>query len=352
MCNSHSILQRYYFSTPSSFFDKEQLRMYWTNKMQREQLRMFVTEMNRIGPLLSSCYSVAIAHKALCLSCINSKSVCALALMNCCWFVGGNTLHMFLYALAGWCDEDTASCHCGYGSKFRRIPAPPGSPYGTPPIQPGRQLHDGCIPKTVGGCFYLSSLSEYTVRSWVWGLHPIPIERPDVCDKIYRILRVVGQYSLRERKQDRNIKSSFWSMEWWKWYKLWKRSALSRDQHNQIMMNVKDRATVKNYGTTIVHLSTAVCFSPVGDKRNSTPLCIWHNLHICITGIQTHTSNVLRLIVWSLALAVKIIKNVNGNEKLSTVSCNPEYTISLSQGSARQMSFHMFSNETTRSLLP
>ncbi|MEW5318578.1 MAG: hypothetical protein WDW38_009791 [Sanguina aurantia] len=60
----------------------------------------------------------------------------------------------------GWCDEDTASCHCGYGSKYRRIPAPPGAPYGTPPIQPGRQLHNGCTPKTA------SCSDRWRTRGW------------------------------------------------------------------------------------------------------------------------------------------------------------------------------------------
>jgi hypothetical protein len=48
---------------------------------------------------------------------------------------------------AGICDEDTGMCWCD--GKFKHIPAPAGSPYGTPPIQMGRPMHDTCKPKNV-----------------------------------------------------------------------------------------------------------------------------------------------------------------------------------------------------------
>ncbi|PNH07165.1 hypothetical protein TSOC_006411 [Tetrabaena socialis] len=46
----------------------------------------------------------------------------------------------------GHCWDDVATCFCGEDSKFRRIPAPPGSPPWTPPLQWGRPLADGCQP--------------------------------------------------------------------------------------------------------------------------------------------------------------------------------------------------------------
>ncbi|KAG2445204.1 hypothetical protein HYH02_008672 [Chlamydomonas schloesseri] len=47
----------------------------------------------------------------------------------------------------GFCDDDVAACYCGEG-RYRRIPAPPGSPPWTPPVQHGRPLADGCQPAT------------------------------------------------------------------------------------------------------------------------------------------------------------------------------------------------------------
>eukprot|EP00798_Chlamydomonas_sp_ICE-L_P018363 gene18363-24834_t len=52
------------------------------------------------------------------------------------WMVEGWTASR----CGGHCDDDVASCYCGRDSKYRRIPAPPGSPPGTPPIQTGRHL--------------------------------------------------------------------------------------------------------------------------------------------------------------------------------------------------------------------
>ncbi|PNH07164.1 hypothetical protein TSOC_006410 [Tetrabaena socialis] len=49
----------------------------------------------------------------------------------------------------GHCWDDVAACFCGEDSKFRRIPAPPGSPPWTPPLQWGRPLADGCQPSKV-----------------------------------------------------------------------------------------------------------------------------------------------------------------------------------------------------------
>lgn len=45
----------------------------------------------------------------------------------------------------GICDDNIAFCFCD--GKYKHIPAPPGSPYGTKPIQPGRTLGDHCKPK-------------------------------------------------------------------------------------------------------------------------------------------------------------------------------------------------------------
>ncbi|KAG2501893.1 hypothetical protein HYH03_000391 [Edaphochlamys debaryana] len=47
----------------------------------------------------------------------------------------------------GYCDTSNAACYCGWG-KYRHIPAPPGSPPWTPPVQQGRPLSDACQPKT------------------------------------------------------------------------------------------------------------------------------------------------------------------------------------------------------------
>jgi hypothetical protein len=48
---------------------------------------------------------------------------------------------------AGICDDDIAACYCDPklgNPKYGRIPAPPGSPPGTPPVQEGRPLFDPC----------------------------------------------------------------------------------------------------------------------------------------------------------------------------------------------------------------
>jgi hypothetical protein len=47
---------------------------------------------------------------------------------------------------AGICDFDNAACWCD--GKFKRIPAPEGSPYGTPPVQRGRPLAEACKPSS------------------------------------------------------------------------------------------------------------------------------------------------------------------------------------------------------------
>ncbi|KXZ54699.1 hypothetical protein GPECTOR_4g767 [Gonium pectorale] len=48
----------------------------------------------------------------------------------------------------GHCVDHLALCVCGYGSKYRHIPAPDGSPPGTPPVQWGRPMLDNCMPGT------------------------------------------------------------------------------------------------------------------------------------------------------------------------------------------------------------
>ncbi|GFR52399.1 hypothetical protein Agub_g14911 [Astrephomene gubernaculifera] len=45
----------------------------------------------------------------------------------------------------GYCVDDLALCVCGHESKYRHIPAPPGSPPWTPPVQWGRPTVDGCM---------------------------------------------------------------------------------------------------------------------------------------------------------------------------------------------------------------
>jgi hypothetical protein len=48
---------------------------------------------------------------------------------------------------AGICDDDIAACFCDPklgNPKYGRIPAPPGSPPGTLPVQEGRQLFEPC----------------------------------------------------------------------------------------------------------------------------------------------------------------------------------------------------------------
>jgi hypothetical protein len=48
---------------------------------------------------------------------------------------------------AGICDDDIAACYCDPklgNPKYGRIPAAPGSPPGTPPLQEGRPLFDPC----------------------------------------------------------------------------------------------------------------------------------------------------------------------------------------------------------------
>ena len=49
---------------------------------------------------------------------------------------------------AGICDEDTAHCYCDTNSTHGRMPAPPGSPPGTPPIKHGRSISEPCKPQT------------------------------------------------------------------------------------------------------------------------------------------------------------------------------------------------------------
>ncbi len=41
---------------------------------------------------------------------------------------------------------ETSACFCD--GAYKRIPAPPGSPYGTPPLQRGRPLAEACKPST------------------------------------------------------------------------------------------------------------------------------------------------------------------------------------------------------------
>ncbi len=49
-------------------------------------------------------------------------------------------------AAAGVCDDDIAACYCP-GDKYGRIPAPEGSPPGTPPVQRGRpMILEACMP--------------------------------------------------------------------------------------------------------------------------------------------------------------------------------------------------------------
>ncbi|PNH09740.1 hypothetical protein TSOC_003587, partial [Tetrabaena socialis] len=45
----------------------------------------------------------------------------------------------------GYCEDDLALCFCGLDSKYRHMPAPPGSPPWTPPVQWGRPMGDGCM---------------------------------------------------------------------------------------------------------------------------------------------------------------------------------------------------------------
>lgn len=45
-------------------------------------------------------------------------------------------------ASAGYCVDHLAMCVCGQNSTYRHIPAPPGSPPWTPPVQHGRPLGD------------------------------------------------------------------------------------------------------------------------------------------------------------------------------------------------------------------
>jgi hypothetical protein len=50
-----------------------------------------------------------------------------------------------LWSGAGVCDDDIAACYCK--GKFGRIPAPEGSPPGTPPIRAGRPaILEACMP--------------------------------------------------------------------------------------------------------------------------------------------------------------------------------------------------------------
>ncbi|KAG2497881.1 hypothetical protein HYH03_004147 [Edaphochlamys debaryana] len=44
----------------------------------------------------------------------------------------------------GYCLDDFAMCMCGYNSTYRHIPAPPGSPPWTPPVQWGRPTPEHC----------------------------------------------------------------------------------------------------------------------------------------------------------------------------------------------------------------
>ena len=47
---------------------------------------------------------------------------------------------------AGYCDDDIAMCYCGYGSVHAYVPAPEGSPPGTPALRVGRPMADSCKP--------------------------------------------------------------------------------------------------------------------------------------------------------------------------------------------------------------
>jgi hypothetical protein len=58
---------------------------------------------------------------------------------------------------AGVCDDGTGICYCD-GPHFGRVPAPEGSPAGSPPIRPGRLLH--------GNCQRLSSDDKGQQLSW------------------------------------------------------------------------------------------------------------------------------------------------------------------------------------------
>ncbi|KIZ06152.1 exostosin-like glycosyltransferase [Monoraphidium neglectum] len=62
------------------------------------------------------------------------------------WMVPGWTASR----CAGVCDDDIGACFCD-GPKFGRVPAPPGSPPGTPPIRAGRFLQEHCKPKECSG---------------------------------------------------------------------------------------------------------------------------------------------------------------------------------------------------------
>ncbi|GAX75784.1 hypothetical protein CEUSTIGMA_g3227.t1 [Chlamydomonas eustigma] len=48
---------------------------------------------------------------------------------------------------AGYCDTDIAMCYCPPETKYGHVPAPEGSPLGTPPVKQGRPLYM-CHPKT------------------------------------------------------------------------------------------------------------------------------------------------------------------------------------------------------------
>ncbi len=49
---------------------------------------------------------------------------------------------------AGYCNDDVAACYCGQDSKYAHVPAPKGSPAGTPPVRVGRPMVDPCKPGT------------------------------------------------------------------------------------------------------------------------------------------------------------------------------------------------------------
>lgn len=68
--------------------------------------------------------------------------------------------HVFTYAYsytiktfhpAGLCDDDIAACFCT--GKYGRIPAPEGSPPGTPPVRRGRpMILEACMPMYGESC--------------------------------------------------------------------------------------------------------------------------------------------------------------------------------------------------------
>ena len=63
---------------------------------------------------------------------------------------------------AGICDEEIGACFCN--GTFGRIPAPEGSPPGTPAIQQGRPMIEHCMPKYVRPSLRCPHCSEFCLQ--------------------------------------------------------------------------------------------------------------------------------------------------------------------------------------------